>query len=89
MFQVLRLLLSPTFCGINLDVTVKMVCTKCQKLEKQTELATPGVNKKNEIYYGSPALSAATKQSKPSATLGNTGIGKVTVKCLSAQSAPY
>ena len=61
----------------QLHITVKMVCTKCQKLEKQTELATPVVKKKNELYYGSPALAATNKQSKPSAILGNAGIGKV------------
>lgn len=53
-----------------------MVCAKCQKLSKPTSLATPDVKKKNEMYYGSPA---GTKNSttKTSATLGNTGIGKV------------
>ncbi|KAI9883955.1 MAG: hypothetical protein M1823_004265 [Watsoniomyces obsoletus] len=32
-----------------------MVCTKCQRLLKATELATPGVKRKSEIYYGSNA----------------------------------
>ena len=56
-----------------------MVCAKCQKLQKSTELATPGVKRKNESYYGSPALSAKgdDAKSKSSATLGSTGVGKV------------
>lgn len=56
-----------------------MVCTKCQKLQKKTELATPGVKRKNEMYYGSPASSttSAGDKSKASATAGVTGIGKV------------
>jgi hypothetical protein len=32
-----------------------MVCAKCQKTINPTELATPGVKRKNEMYYGSPA----------------------------------
>jgi cysteine-rich PDZ-binding protein len=31
-----------------------MVCSKCQKTLKKTELATPVVKHKNEIYLGSP-----------------------------------
>ncbi|MCJ1465509.1 hypothetical protein MMC07_004127 [Pseudocyphellaria aurata] len=56
-----------------------MVCAKCQKLQKKTELATPGVKRRNEMYYGSPASSTtgASDTSKTSATLGATGIGKV------------
>lgn len=56
-----------------------MVCAKCQKVQKKTELATPGVKRKNDIYYGSPSSSTSGKStgSKPSATLGNTGVGKV------------
>ena len=56
-----------------------MVCSKCQKLVKKTELATPGVKRKNDLYYGSPAASstAAGDKTKPSATLGANGIGKV------------
>ncbi|RAL04209.1 cysteine-rich PDZ-binding protein [Aspergillus ibericus CBS 121593] len=62
-----------------------MVCTKCQKKLKQTELATPGVKRKTEMYYGSPASSAGDK-SKP--TLGNTGVGKS--KLLSSKAKnPY
>lgn len=49
-----------------------MVCSKCLKLSKGTTLATPGVKKKSEMYHGSPASS-----SSKSATLGQTGIGKV------------
>ena len=47
-----------------------MVCAKRQKTIKQTELATPGVKRKNEMYYGSPA------GDKNKATLGG-GISKV------------
>lgn len=52
-----------------------MVCAECQKLQKKTELATPGVKRKNDIYLGSPTIDCKT--SKSSATLGATGIGKV------------
>ena len=59
-----------------------MVCAKCQKVKKKTELATPAVKRKNDMYYGSSASSAGGGDtSKSSATLGNTGIGKV--------AAPY
>ncbi|KAL3473971.1 cript family protein [Aspergillus californicus] len=62
-----------------------MVCAKCQKKLKATELATPGVKRKNEMYYGSPSTSsggggaggggtATASKSKP--TLGGTGISK-------------
>lgn len=58
-----------------------MVCAKCQKLTKPTSLATPGVKKKSEMYYGSPAGTKTSSSSgvgkSPSATLGQTGIGKV------------
>ncbi len=54
-----------------------MVCTKCQKVQKATELATPSVKRKHDMYYGSPASSSSNNGGKPSATLGNTGIGKV------------
>lgn len=56
-----------------------MVCAKCQKLQKKTELATPGVKRKNEMYYGSPAssMTSAGNNSKRSATVGVIGIGKV------------
>lgn len=52
-----------------------MVCAKCQKLQK-TSLATPGVKRKNDMYYGSPTAGGGDK-SKSSATQGPTGIGKV------------
>lgn len=52
-----------------------MVCGKCQKLNKTT-LATPGVKKKSEMYYGSPAASSSSVDKK-SVTLGQTGISKV------------
>ncbi|OJJ88428.1 cysteine-rich PDZ-binding protein [Aspergillus glaucus CBS 516.65] len=48
-----------------------MVCSKCQKKLKSTELATPGVKRKNEMYYGSPATSGGSKS-----TLGSTGVSK-------------
>ncbi|KAL5360125.1 PDZ-binding protein, partial [Aspergillus floccosus] len=66
-----------------------MVCAKCQKKLKSTELATPGVKRKSEMYYGSPATSGggAGGESKKS-TLGNTGIGKS--KLLSSKAKnPY
>lgn len=57
-----------------------MVCAKCQKLAKSTTLATPGVKKKNEMYYGSPAGSSKSgDKTKTSATLGNNGIGKASL----------
>ncbi|KIH94411.1 hypothetical protein SPBR_06201 [Sporothrix brasiliensis 5110] len=55
-----------------------MVCSKCAKLVTGTSLATPGVKKKNDMYYGSPASSSASG-AKKSATLGQNGIGKKTV----------
>jgi hypothetical protein len=54
-----------------------MVCAKCQKLNKTT-LATPGVKKKAEMYYGS-AASTSSSGAKKSATLGQTGITKVSI----------
>src|SRR5947209_7474177 len=54
-----------------------MVCAKCQKFQKTT-LVTPGVKRKADIYYGSPAFSkSGDRDGKVSATLGQTGIGKV------------
>lgn len=52
----------------------KMVCTKCQRLQKKTELATPGVKRKSDLYFGS---SASNDNSKSSATSTFSGIGKV------------
>ncbi|ROW17710.1 hypothetical protein VPNG_00918 [Cytospora leucostoma] len=60
-----------------------MVCSKCQKLSKGTSLATPGVKKKSDMYYGSPASS-----SSKSATLGQTGIGKSKLLSKNAKN-PY
>ena len=53
---------------------------------KKTELATPGVKNKNDMYYGSPATLTAgsTGKSKTSATLGTTSIGKVSKNFLSS-----
>ncbi|KAI9678939.1 MAG: hypothetical protein M1829_001924 [Trizodia sp. TS-e1964] len=68
-----------------------MVCGKCQKLQKSTQLATPGVKRKNDIYYGSP-LGTSTKASdrgkSASATIGNNGIGKNKLLSKSAKN-PY
>ncbi|KAK3302168.1 microtubule-associated protein CRIPT-domain-containing protein [Chaetomium strumarium] len=63
-----------------------MVCAKCQKLNKTT-LATPGVKKKSEMYYGSPA-SSSTSTGKKSATLGQTGISKSKLLSKTAKN-PY
>ncbi|KAH8653215.1 cript family protein [Tricladium varicosporioides] len=68
-----------------------MVCGKCQKLSKSTTLATPGVKKKNDMYYGSPAGSSSSKSSektKTSATIGNNGIGKSKLLSKAARN-PY
>ena len=56
-----------------------MVCSKCAKFVTGTALATPGVKKKSEMYYGSSASSSAggSGSTKKPATLGQTGIGKV------------
>lgn len=56
-----------------------MVCAKCQKISKKTELATPSVKRKNDLYYGSPASTSVgnSDKSKTSATLRNNGVGKV------------
>ncbi|KAG5301392.1 cript family protein [Histoplasma ohiense] len=56
-----------------------MVCTKCQRKLKKTELATPAVTRKSDIYYGSPSSTVGGSggaNSKSSATLGKTGISK-------------
>ena len=55
--------------------TCNMVCAKCQKLKKKTELATPGVQRKSDLYLGSP--NASTERGKSSATSKASGIGKV------------
>jgi hypothetical protein len=68
-----------------------MVCAKCQKKLKSTELATPGVKRKNDMYYGSPSTtlggSSAAGAAKGKSTLGNTGIGKVCFFALLEYSA--
>ncbi|KAL1961164.1 hypothetical protein VTO42DRAFT_3109 [Malbranchea cinnamomea] len=54
-----------------------MVCAKCQRKLKQTELATPAVKRKTDMYYGSPSTTlGGSERKKPSPTLGNTGISK-------------
>ncbi|OJD24511.1 hypothetical protein ACJ73_04132 [Blastomyces percursus] len=56
-----------------------MVCSKCQRKLKKTELATPAVKRKNDMYYGSPSSTVGgggDAKSKSSATLGNAGISK-------------
>ncbi|TVY14123.1 Cysteine-rich PDZ-binding protein [Lachnellula arida] len=66
-----------------------MVCGKCQKLSKSTTLATPGVKKKNDMYYGSPAGSSSKSGDKTkSATIGNNGVGKSKLLSKSARN-PY
>ncbi|KAI9375619.1 PDZ-binding protein [Aspergillus egyptiacus] len=81
-----------------------MVCAKCQKKLKATELATPGVKRKSEMYYGSPSTTlgggsgsgsggagtgtATAAASKGKSTLGSTGVSKN--KLLSAKAKnPY
>ncbi|KAL2753478.1 hypothetical protein ACRALDRAFT_1072046 [Sodiomyces alcalophilus JCM 7366] len=72
-----------------------MVCSKCLKLGRgTTTLATPGVKKKSEFYYGSPASASSSSTSKTgsksgkSATLGQTGIGKSKLLSQAARN-PY
>ena len=63
-----------------------MVCARCEKLQKTTHLATPGVKRKNDIYLGSPtAASTASGKTKSSATLGSTGVTKVSSKAIPLQ----
>ena len=58
-----------------------MVCSKCAKKLAKTELATPAVKRRADMYYGSPSTSlgggSSSKSAKPSPTLGNTGVSKV------------
>ena len=67
-----------------------MVCAKCQKQSKGTTLVTPGVKKKSEMYFGSPASSsaAAAGGNKKSATLGQTGVSKSKLLSKAAKN-PY
>ncbi|KAJ5584968.1 uncharacterized protein N7459_004768 [Penicillium hispanicum] len=53
-----------------------MVCAKCQKKLKSTELVTPGVKRKNDMYYGSPASTVGGGSATGKSTLGATGVGK-------------
>ncbi|OJJ65221.1 hypothetical protein ASPSYDRAFT_140978 [Aspergillus sydowii CBS 593.65] len=69
-----------------------MVCAKCQKKLKSTELATPSVKRKSEMYYGSPSTSlggggssgsgsggagsATAAAYRSKPTLGGTGVSK-------------
>lgn len=65
-----------------------MVCNKCQKLGSTT-LATPGVKKKSEMYYGSTASSSSSAAGpKKSATLGQTGVSKSKLLSKAAKN-PY
>ncbi|KAE8154728.1 PDZ-binding protein [Aspergillus avenaceus] len=67
-----------------------MVCSKCAKKLKTTELATPGVKRKSEMYYGSPStsLGGGSGEGSKKPTLGNTGVGKS--KLLSSKAKnPY
>ncbi|KAG9243073.1 Cript family protein [Calycina marina] len=66
-----------------------MVCAKCQKSAKSTTLATPGVKKKSEIYFGSAASSSkSSDKTKSSATTANNGIGKSKLLSKAAKN-PY
>ncbi|KAL1979937.1 hypothetical protein VTN96DRAFT_4893 [Rasamsonia emersonii] len=54
-----------------------MVCAKCQKKLQKTELVTPGVKRKTDMYYGSPSSTlGAGGDAKAKPTLGNTGVSK-------------
>lgn len=55
-----------------------MVCSKCAKKLKSTQLATPDVKRRSEMYYGSSSTNTGSNdKTKGKATLGSTGIGKV------------
>lgn len=56
-----------------------MVCAKCQKSQKKTELATPGVKRKNDLYLGSPASNDKNKSSAPSSGIGKVGCAALLV----------
>jgi len=60
-----------------------MVCAKCQKTLKKTELATPAVKNKNDLYYGSPAGDKIKGSS-----LTGAGVGKNKLLSTSAKN-PY
>lgn len=61
----------------------KMVCSKCAKKLKSTQLATPDVKRRSEMYYGSSSSTNSSDKTKGKSTLGNTGIGKVGFSFLS------
>ena len=65
-----------------------MVCAKCQKTMKKTELATPRVKRKNEMYLGSVTADKGKSSSSSSATVGSAGIGKSKLLSKSARN-PY
>ena len=52
----------------------EMVCAKCQRLQMKTELVTPSVKHKSDLYFGSPA---SHDRSKSSATSNASGVAKV------------
>ena len=62
-----------------------MVCAKCARKSQATTLATPSVNRKNALYYGS---SASKEKDKKSATLSSAGVGKSKLLSKSAKN-PY
>jgi len=64
-----------------------MVCAKCQRTLRKTELATPGVKRKSDIW-GSPATSKTSGKSGPSATLGGSGVTKNKLASKAAKN-PY
>lgn len=65
-----------------------MVCAKCLKATKRTELATPGVKRKNDAYMGSSMADKSKSSSSSSATAGSAGIGKSKLLSKSARN-PY
>ncbi|KAL4936446.1 hypothetical protein BDV06DRAFT_204988 [Aspergillus oleicola] len=52
-----------------------MVCAKCQKKLKSTELATPSVKRKSEMYYGSPSTTSGSGGAGGVGTASKTGAG--------------
>ncbi|KAI9785113.1 MAG: hypothetical protein M1816_000524 [Peltula sp. TS41687] len=65
-----------------------MVCSKCQKVLKATELATPNVKRKSEMYYGSTSTSTSTSTSNSTSTSKPNGISKSKLLSKSAKN-PY
>ncbi|KAI9675324.1 MAG: hypothetical protein M1817_001227 [Caeruleum heppii] len=60
-----------------------MVCARCQRLQKATELATPGVKRKNDLYYGSPASTTSKMTDKTKSSSGSSSNGVTKSKLLS------